>query len=401
MNAPFAPALGTRDLFPRLGARAYLAHAAVAPVSLPVEQAVARALADYAEHGVLALPRRIDERKGLRSQLARLIGARGDDIALSPGTTHTLSQLAFSLPWKTGDRLVLFRGEFPANVTPWLQAAEHFGLTPLWLDLPPWNTLRQTDATAWILERLEAVLRRGVRLVAVSAVQFQTGLRMPVEAMGRLCRAHGAELAVDAIQAAGAIPIDVEREGIDYLACGSHKWLLGIEGAGFAFVRPELAPKLVPRLAGWLSHTEGERFLLEGPGLLRYDRPFKTSAGLLEGGSQNMAGLAALEASTALLLELGPEAIFHHVQRYLDALEKALEELGLRSLRSSEPACRSCILSVELPDDLDGALVVSRLRDAGVVVSYPDGVVRFAPHFANSLEEIPSVVDALHRALVD
>src|SRR5262245_1296445 len=89
------------------------------------------------------------------------------------------------------------------------------------------------------LEALEGELLRGaVRLVAVSAVQFQSGLRMPLQAMSRMCHVHGAELFVDGVQACGVVPVDVRAEGIDYLACGSHKWLMGLEGAGFLYVAP-------------------------------------------------------------------------------------------------------------------------------------------------------------------
>lgn len=396
------PQLGSRALFPRLKARAYLAHAAISPVSLAVERAVQRVLADYAELGAGAFPHWAEQRQGLRQRLARLIGGSEQGVALTAGTTPSISQLAFSIPWRQGDRVVLFRGEFPANVTPWQQAAACFGLELVWFPLPHVEELTsrpQADLGGLVLERLAGALRDGARLVAVSAVQFQTGLRMPLGAMARLCHEHGAELAVDAIQACGAVPLDVTAEDIDYLACGAHKWLLGLEGAGFVYVRPELLERTVPRLAGWLSHAEAESFLFQGPGRLRYDRPFKPSAGRFEGGSCNAVGLAALDASLSLLLELGISAIDQHVQNYLNALEPALVELGCRSLRSDDPALRSCILSVQLPSGIDGASVVARLRAEGFVVSYPDGLVRFAPHFANSLDEIPAVVDAVRRAL--
>ncbi len=107
-----------------------------------------------------------------------------------------------------------------------------------------------------------------MRLVAVSAVQFQTGLSMPLAEIGALCRAHGAELCVDAVQAVGVVPMDVEALGLDYLACGAHKWLLGLEATGFLYVRRERQPSLRPALAGWLSHEDAVSFLLEGPGKL-------------------------------------------------------------------------------------------------------------------------------------
>jgi cysteine desulfurase / selenocysteine lyase len=396
-----APRLGSRDLFPTLQARAYLSHAAISPVSLLVQRAATQAMEDFSAWGVGAFPLWAKQRQELRAALGRLIGAAPEDIALTPGTTHSISQLAFSLDWQEGDRLVIFQGEFPANVTPWQMAAKHFGLELLALPLPP-NTSSgaPSDPAGELLDRLEATLRReAIRLVAVSAVQFQTGFRMPLAAMGRLCRTYGAELAVDGIQACGAVPLDVETQHIDYLSCGAHKWLMGLEGAGFTYVRPGLAPRLVPRLAGWLSHTDAEAFLFQGPGHLRYDRPLKTSAAVLEGSSTNVVGMAALQAAVSTLLQLGVTDIFEHVQAYLDALEPELEALGCRSLRARKPESRSCILSVRLPEGVDGAAVVTHLRDARIPVSYPDGLLRFSPHFPNSLTEVSAVASELRHAL--
>src|SRR5690606_14112178 len=111
--------------------------------------------------------------------------------------------------------------------------ARQFGLEVVML---PLTAFERSDAEG--LAALERELVRGARLVAVSAVQFQTGLAMPLGAMAALCHQHGAELFVDGIQAMGVVPIDVGALGIDYLASGSHKWLMGTEGAGILYVSP-------------------------------------------------------------------------------------------------------------------------------------------------------------------
>lgn len=404
MTASSPPRLGSRDLFPHLQARTYLAHAAISPPSSRVQEAVHRTLRDYTERGVGAFPASLTLFEGLRDKLARLLGARAADIALSPGATHSIRQIAFGIPWRPGDRILLFDGEFPANVTPWQQVARVFDLRLEWLPAPLGSpsTPRAPgalDPSDRILGPLEGALRQGARLVAVSAVQFQTGLRMPLREMAALCHAHGAELAVDTIQASGVVPLNVITEDVDYVACGAHKWLMGLEGAGFTYVRPELVGKLQPRFAGWLSHTDGESFLFAGPGLLRYDRPFKEGAIALEGSSCNVLGYAALDAAVGTLLELGVEAIFEHVQAYLDALEPGLVQRGCSSMRSPHPAFRSGILSVRPPEGVDGAAVVAALRAEGVVISYPDGLLRFAPHFPNALAEVPRVLEAIERAV--
>jgi cysteine desulfurase / selenocysteine lyase len=385
---------GDRSLYPDLDSKAYMAYAATAPVSTLVKRAVQRVLESFAERGNVAFLDWVEQRERLRAKLGSLIHASAQDIALVSGTTRGLSDLALSLPWRTGERVVLFEGEFPANVSPWQRAAETFGLA---VDFVPMS--RAVEDEESFLKPLAALLRRGARLVAVSAVQFQTGLRMPLGRIAELCTEHGAELCVDAIQACGVVPLDVQALGIDYLVAGAHKWLLGAEGAGFVYARSERARALVPRTAGWLSHEQGTQFLFAGPGHLRYDRPVRQTLQMLEGGSCSSLSFAALEAGLDPILALGPLSIFEHVNRYLDALEPALLQRGFLSRRALAPERRSCILSLQPPPGKSAADLVVGLRARGVHASMPDGLLRFAPHFPNQPSEIETVVSALDEAL--
>lgn len=385
--------LGDRSLYPELEAKAYLAYAATAPVSSRIQTAVAQLLHSYAARGNVAFFEWMEQRERLRQKLARLVGARAEDIALTSGTTRGIGDVALCLPWQAGDRVVLFEAEFPANVSPWQRAAELFGLR---LDFVPMAHAVEDEAS--FMEPLARLLAQGTRLVAVSAVQFQTGLLMPLGRIAELCQRHGAELCVDGIQACGAVPLDVPALGIDYLVCGAHKWLLGLEGAGFLYARPERARRLLPRTAGWLSHEDGTRFLFAGAGELRYDRPLKQSIQMLEGGSSSSIGFAALEAGLDPLLELGPAAILEHLGRYLDLLEPALVARGFASRRARTTSGRSGILSLQPPTGLTAPDLVLELRARGVFASMPDGLLRFAPHFPNALSEIETVLAAVDEA---
>lgn len=385
--ADFSARLGDRSLFPQLQAQAYLNHGAISPVSTPVREAVLRVLDDYAAHGVFAFGRWREQRERLRGKLAALIGARPEDVGFTASTTAGVITLANCIPWSKGDRIVLFRGEFPTNVTPWQRAAATYGLELCWLDADDFRGDGQVG-----LDALDAVLRRGVRLVALSAVQFQSGLRMPWEAVARACDAAGAELFVDAIQAVGAVPIDVSV-GIDYLACGSHKWLMGTEGIGFIYVAPDAMEALEPRLAGWLSHEDPLAFLFDGAGLLRYDRPIRKRADWIEYGAPNTAGAAGLEASVDLIEQIGVPAIFEHVNAYHDALEPGLAALGFESLRDS--VGRSCILSVRASTGEKTKAAFDTLHEAGIACTMPDGLLRFAPSWPNSAAEVGLILDAL------
>ena len=390
-----APRLSDRTLFPDLSAAAYLNHAGIAPPSLPVRRAVLQALDTAAATGADGVPAVLALRARLREKLARLLSCRPRDLALTSGASHGVQAVALSFPWRPGDRLVVLEGEFPANVTPWQRAAALFGLEVVFAPLAPFER-----SAAEGLASLEPVLRGRARLIAVSAVQFRSGLAMPLRELSALCARHGAELFVDAIQAVGVVPFDAPALGADYVAGGAHKWLMGAEGAGYLYVRPDRVAALRPALAGWLSHEEPVSFLTEGGGHLRYDRPLRKEASVFEASSSGALSQAALDASAGLLLELGVEAVQRHVAGYLDRLEPLLVERGFRSLRAREAAGRSGILSALPPPGRDPRALRLALAQAGVAVAIPDGAVRFSPQWPNDPDaELPRVAEALDAAL--
>ena len=385
--------LGDRSLFPGLEAAAYLAHAAISPLSAPVCERIAEVTRDYARGGMAGFVRWAPQPAQVRRDLGSFISADPSEIAFVANTTQGVIDVAFGIPWSEGDRVVLFDGEFPANVTPWQQAAREFQLELVWLSLDPFHRSIEEG-----LAELDRALRQGVRLVAVSAVQYKTGLRMPLAEMAALCHEHDAEIFVDAIQALGATPLDVSW-GIDYLSSGSHKHMMGAEGTGLLYVANRCAASLNPRLAGWLGHEDPAAFLIGDEPQLRYDNPLKVGARALEIGTSNVMGLAGLGASLEILAGLGVPAIHSHVEAYLDRLESGLAERGFRSCRAKVAALRSTLLSMAVPDDVRLSSLAAALRDRGVICNTPDGLIRFAPHWPNSLDEVPVVLDAVDEAL--
>lgn len=394
--------LGSRDFFEPLTFPVYLAHAAISPANRAVLLATQRCAGLVARQGVASFPLLLAQRERLRGSVAKLLSVPTRNIALTAGCTRGIADVALGLPWQPGDRLLTYEGEFPANVSPWQFAARDRGATVELCSLPdPTNTrCRQL-----ILDELTEALGRAraegkpIRWVAVSAVQFQTGLRMPVGEMAEICHKRQARLFVDGIQACGVLPLDLGRLGVDAFFVGAHKWLLGLEGAGFSFLADTLLEILRPLTAGWLSHEEGEHFLFRGPGHLRYDRPLVRDARVFEGSTGSAIGLCALEAGVEMNRRLGPAAIFKHVQEYHDQMEPAWVARGFRSLRAADPELRSCILSFLPPPGVTAVALAAALKERGVMISLPDGLARLSPHFANSVDEIPLVLTALDDAL--
>ncbi|MEO0649130.1 MAG: aminotransferase class V-fold PLP-dependent enzyme [Planctomycetota bacterium] len=386
------PALGDRSLFPRLEARAYLAHAAVAPLSRPVVDGM-QELIELGAHIGFEATGTLAERADLAAdRFAALVGTAPENIARVANTSTGVTAISTAFDFAPGDRVVVFDGEFPTNVTPWAAAAEPAGAELVRVPVAPFLRSHAEGLAAF-----DAAVDERVRLIAVSAVQFQSGLAMPLAELAQRARALGAKLFVDGIQGVGARPIDVEALGIDYLSCGGHKWLGGPLGTAYLYVAPAAREELRPRQIGWISHEDAFIFL-NAANELRYDRPLQANARAFETGVLNFAGLAGSAAALELLLELSPASIFEHLQAWHDAIEPGVEALGWRSLRSAEPAGRSGILSFAPPDPLDPAEVVTRLGQRGIVATPPDGCLRLAPHWSNPLSEVPFVLEQLERA---
>jgi selenocysteine lyase/cysteine desulfurase len=389
-----APRLGDRSLFSTLQARAYLNHAGISPLSDPVVAAVTEAAADLARRGSAAFGDWVARREALRETLAKLVGGSAQDVGFVSNTAAGLNAVAHSLSLQPGDGIALFEGEYPSNVVPFLRVAERRDLRVHWLSLEPFADPAGPDFGA-----LEATLKRGVKLLSVSAVQFQTGLRMPLSEIAERVHAHGGRLCVDAVQACGAVPIDVEAMGIDYLVCGGHKFMMGPDGCGFLSIRPDAMAELQPSIVGAMSYEGTLAMLMEGRGHLRYDHPLVQQPRVFETGMAGTIAFAGLAAAAELLVALGPAAILAHAMRYGDALEPELQARGFRSLRAPDEARRSATLAVEPPEGFEAHLLAPALGEHGVVCGSPDGRLRFSPHWPNAPTEVEAVLSAVDAVL--
>lgn len=389
------PHLGDARLFSGQESIVYMNHAGLSPASAVVRRAVANMLVDYGKRGAAAYPTWMAQRDRLRGKLAALVGVTPSEVALTQNTSRGIGDVAMCMSWRPGDRVVIFDGEFPANVIPWLRAAELFSLEVVQLD--GHRFLSEKDA---LLTDLRAELAKGgVRMVAVSAVQFQTGLKTPLAAIGTMCRKAGARFFVDGVQACGLTQVDVPSEKIDFLACGAHKWLMGIEGAGFVVATSDAVRDLVPRTVSWLSYEEPVDFLFEGPGHLRYDKPPRSTIAFLESANVSAASFVALEAALDLILKLGREVVFDHVQRIHDRLEPAAIERGLVSLRSPDLEGRSGSLCFLPPADVEAKDLYRELGALGIACAIPDGRLRFSPHWWTAVDEADQVAWAIEQSL--
>jgi cysteine desulfurase / selenocysteine lyase len=362
-----------RDQFPVTEELIYLNHAAVAPLCRPAAEAMRNLADDALRFGSLHYSDWLASYEGLRTAAAQLIGAHRDEIAQVKNTSEGLATIAMGLDWKPGDRMVGFEEEFPANVFPW-KRLEATGVEVQWLSV--------SDP----LERIDAACR-GARLLAVSFVQFLSGRRADLVAIGEICDRHGCLFVVDAIQGLGAFPLDVRKARIHALAADGHKWLLGPEGCGILYIQADLQDDIEPAELGWTNFARyfdySER-----------DMTLRSDAGRYECGTLNTIGCYGLRASIEFLLSVGVERIAEHVTALGDRIAAGAAAKGYEVLGERAPATAAGIVSFR-KEGLDARLTVNQLKTAGIIAAPRQGWIRTSPHFYVSPADVDRMLEAL------
>jgi cysteine desulfurase / selenocysteine lyase len=318
-----------------------------------------------------------------RRACARLVNATEAEIALTPNTSVGLNLAADLVRAHCTDgrrAIVVPDREFPANVYGWL-SLQRDGFR---VEIMPVNSagLPREDAL------LERISRGDVAALAISAVQFATGYRADLTRLGAACREHGVLFVVDAIQALGAVPVDVADACIDVLASGGQKWLCGPFGAGFVYVRHGLGMAHEPHRPGWLSFRSTADFTR----LLDYSWDLWDDARRYEVGSLGVQSFVELAHSVELILEVGVDRILDHIRSlHAPLLDWARACPGAEPLLCG-PAHTSGILAIRVED---AAALNAALAAEHVSCVTREGAVRFAPHFYNTATEMERVVRVL------
>ena len=362
--------------FPIRKTRVYLNNASIGPLPARSVQAAQQ----YLEHQLATAnahyPQWDETARRARHRFAPFVNASPDEIGLITNTTKGLLILANGLEWQTGDNIVIPEFEFPANVYPW-KNLEAKGVE---LRFVP-----ERDAR-FELDDFARLIDKRTRLLTVSFVEYSTGFRQNLEALGKLCRENRLIFCVDAIQGVGVIPLDVEATNIDFLALDGHKWLLGPYGIGFLYCRRDLMERL-HGFRGWMSVKKPSDYV-------DYDQSLAESAQRFEEGSLNYLGLHALERSVELIGEVGIGSIHRKVMALTRYLADGLTRKGYRIISSLAEAERSGIVAFDSPRFSSRDLVKDLLAE-NVICCVRRDFVRMSPHFYNSFAEMDQVLRLL------
>jgi cysteine desulfurase / selenocysteine lyase len=369
-----------REAFALAPGLVYVNHAAVGVLPIATRDALHAMIDDHAARGVLGTASRELSMPAYRRRIAAFIGGRGDEIAVLRNTGDGATVIAQGLDLGPGDEVITGANEFGANAYPWLVLRER-GVAVTLIDAPR--------------ERMTPdVLRRHIssrtKVVAVSWVTFDDGYRHDLAGLAEVAHAHGALLAVDAIQGLGAFPLDVRETNVDAVYAGGAKWLMALQGVSFLWLRANLLDRIALRMPGWRSPSDMWNFL-------DYAQPPAADASRYEGGTPNFLGALSLATSMDILTAAGVDRIAEHVLALTDRLTEGLRSRGyaIVSDRTAE-GVRSGIVTFRR-DDVDPIALGKRLQQAGIVSTYRQTGIRLAPHGHNTAEEADAILDALPK----
>jgi selenocysteine lyase/cysteine desulfurase len=316
----------------------------------------------------------------LRRALARVLGAREEEVVLANSASYGLHLVANGLDLGPGDEVVAAANDFPSDILPWLMLRDR-GIT-----------VRMIQPREEVLtpDEVEAALTHRTRVVCLTWVHSFSGRVVDLQGVGRACRSRGAWFVVNGSQAVGAMPIDVQGLPVDALVSVGFKWLCGPYGTGVCWLRSELSDVLRPTKLYWLSALTAED--LSAPSLDLESITPKGTGRLDVFGTANFFNYVPFTAALELLLELGIDEVAAYVDGLVVRLLAGIDRARFRLVSGED--VRSPLVVVEPLGEASGE-VFERLAVAGVHVAHRRGRIRISPHLYNTPDEIDRALEVL------
>jgi selenocysteine lyase/cysteine desulfurase len=320
------------------------------------------------------------------NNFAKLINASSEEIAWVPSTMF-------------GENLVVSGLSLPGSGASVVTDAYHFhGSLHLYRQLVKGGlnvTIVKPRDNRIDLDDLDAAIKPGTRLVALSLVSATTGFQHDLEKVCELAHSRGAMVYADIIQAAGAVPIDVRRSNVDFCACSTYKWLMGDFGIGFLYVRKDRLPILKRTLIGYrqMSNVVTHTLPFDPPGENIFEsEAIEDMSGHFEVGTFANEGIAALRYSLEYLNKVGVANIQQYrqpmINRLLNGLADHNKYILLTPLDSTSP-----IVSYAFKDAI--TVLKPGLDAADINIQVYENMIRISPSFYNNMNDIEKLMEVL------
>lgn len=357
--------LDYRDRFPILARATYLINHSLGAMPAEAARRLQRYADEWATRGVRAwgegwwdLPVRVGD------LLGSIVGAPPGSIAMHQNVTIAEAVVLSCFDLRPPrNRIVFEAGLFPSVSYLQHEWAARYGAEVVVCE----------DAEAVI----DAIDERTL-LVPVSHVLYKTGEIQPVERIAARAREMGAYVCLDAYQSAGTVPLDVTALGVEFAVGGSVKWLCGGPGAGWLYVRPDVAERLEPAIAGWRGHAR--------PFAFEAEMAYAGGAARFLTGTPNVPALYAASAGYEIVAEVGVDRIRAHSLRQTALLVELLDAVGFELSSPREPERRGGSVVFRTPSF---EAVHAELAAREIVCDFrPEAGIRFGPHFFTTDDEL-------------
>jgi cysteine desulfurase/selenocysteine lyase len=368
--------------FPLTEGLVYLNHAAVSPWPLRTSNAIKQFADENTAQGSLNYPRWLQIEAELRQQCRQLINAPSvEDIALLKNTSEALSVVAYGLNWRAGDNIVITDQEFPSNRIVW-QSLQRYGVQVRVANLD----MQAENPEQALIQCCD----NRTRLLAISSIQYATGFRADLEALGNHCRMNDILFCVDAIQSIGAVNIDVQAIKADFVMADGHKWMLAPEGLALFYCSSRVRKQLTLRQYGWHMTEDYLNFN-------RTDWQPATSGRRFECGSPNMLGVHGLHASLSLLLEVGMDEVESRILQRAEMIMQTVEDSPRLELVTPRHPGRYGGIVTFRHRDIDAETCLARLTQQQISCAARGGAIRFAAHFYTPPDAIAQALEYVNQ----
>lgn len=372
-----------RDLFPMAKSCVYLDSAHYSPYSTETRKRLFEFINKFTEtnynlsifHNEIAIR--------LKEKISRLINSNPEDIILTSSTTHGLNIFTNGISTDVCKNAAYADSEFPAVVYSWMNQEKLRGIN---------NFLIPSKNGRIELSDVEKVISENkIDVLTVSSVEF-LGFKNDLDALRGITNKYNAMLVVDAIQSIGAVPMDVKKHDIDFLAAGSQKWMMSPAGVGFAYIKKTIKKHVNPTYVSTMSID------YDFTNFLDYKFNLKDSGIAYENSTPNTLGMIGLESSLDLFLSLGVENIFKHITSLLDRFIDGISSYKNFYVESDlSELHRSNILIFSHNDRSRNAAIQKELEEENIFIAIREGYLRVSPHLFNDEKDIDKLLESLKK----
>lgn len=374
-----------RSQFPLTKDRIYMNNGTFGPAPFCVQKALIESLQEIntsGEYGSTDLE---------REKLAVFLGIKTTELSLTHNTTEGINIMAWGIPLKQGDEVIITNHDHVGNALPWLNRAKLHGII-----LKPFSPASNFEEN---LDLIKSLVTPKTKVIAVPHVTCTTGLVFPIKEIAHFARSRGIVTAIDGAHGAGIFNLDLKNLDCDFYAGCCHKWLLGPSGTAFLYVREEMLDRLQPTYIGaggdlsWDLFSNPPVFGGYAPSAHRYDY-----------GTQSTSLMKGVSAAVGFQLEIGKGKIESRVRELNQYLVDGLLDMKdkIEFLSSIEPQSRISMVTFR-PKKTTYQQAGNELGKRGFRIrQVPEGrvnAIRVSTHIYNSKQEIDYFLKILPEVL--